>query len=441
MDPTFEVILTDARIRLVAGLADRFGVQVYLVGGCLRDVVMSRPVHDFDFALSGADKALPAELARCIGGHFFWLDRERRQSRVVTGSGPEAFTFDFSPIRGDGILEDLALRDFTVNALGLEVTSESADVLDPLSGRQDIARQRIRACGPNTFDDDPLRLLRAVRFAATLDFAIDDDTWRELRQRCHLLERVAGERLRDELFGILGARNAAKYLAMLLDAGLFPRIAPGLFESATTFCEPAERLAFVAEVERVLDGLQGLFPDEREPFAAHLERSVEGGIPLLSLVKLAALLSGENARKHIRDCADRIRLGTKARAELASLCDCLVAFPSLPEGTLGERVLYRFFRDREPGGPELVILPLAARTVNHGTAASLVSYYFRDYRAGDADLLLSGDQVMELLGIGPGPRLGEVLETLREAESTGRVTTEREAREFILKNQLTTAGR
>lgn len=441
MDPTFEVLLADARIRIVAGLAERFGVKVYLVGGCLRDTVMGRAVHDFDFASSGADEALPAELARRIGGHFFWLDRERRQSRVVTGSGPEAFTFDFSPIRGDGILEDLALRDFTVNALGLAVTSESGDVLDPLSGRQDIARQKIRACGPNTFDDDPLRLLRAVRFAATLDFAIDDNTWRELRQRCHLLERVAGERLRDELFGILGARNAAKYLAMLLDAGLLALIAPGLFETVTTCRGPAERLAFVAEAEAILNGLQGLFPKELEHFAAHLERFVEGGIPLLSLLKLAALLAGDDARKHIRNCADRIRLGTKARAELAVLCNCLASFPALPDGTPGERVLYRFFRDREPGGPELVILPLAAGIVGREITSLLVSYYFSDYRASDADLLLSGAQIMDLLGIGPGPRLGEILETLREAESTGRVATAGEAREFILKNQLTTAGR
>lgn len=441
MDPAFEEILADARIRLVAGLAERFGVQVYLVGGCLRDAIMGRPIHDFDFALSGADEALPAELARCIGGHFFWLDRERRQSRVVIGSGLEAFTFDFSQMRGAGILEDLALRDFTVNALALAVTGEPEDVLDPLSGREDISRQSIRACGPNSFDNDPLRLLRAVRFAATLDFAIDDSTWRELLKRSNLLESAAGERVRDELFCILGVRNAAKYLAMLLDAGLLARIAPGLFESLTNFDSPAERVAFVAEVDAVLNGLPGMFPDEREPFADHLERIVEGGIPLFSLIKLAALLAGDDARKDIRKCADRICLGTKARAELAVLCDCLAVFPTLPEGVPGERVLYRFFRDREPGGPELVILPLAARAVAQKLASRLVSYFFRAYRASDADLLLSGAQLMELLGIGPGPRLGEIMETLREAESTGRVATAGEAREFILKNQLTTAGR
>ena len=103
----------------------------------------------------------------------------------------------------------------------------------------------------------------------------------------------------------------------------------------------------------------------------------------------------------------------------------------------GNRVLFRFFRDREPAGPELLVLPLANNAISPGLAVRLVSYYFHSYRPSEGDLLLTGNQVMALLGIGQGPELGRILETLREAEALGHVATEAEARDFLLKKQLT----
>lgn len=439
MEYTFDILRSDERIILLAALAEQFTVQVFLVGGCLRDLVMGRPVHDYDFALSGAEKELPVEFASRSGGSFFWLDRERQQSRVVIGRGADALTFDFAPIRGNCIEDDLALRDFTINALALPVSKVSGGLLDPLQGVLDITEGKVRACGPGAFDDDPLRLLRAVRFAATLDFSIEAETWQGLRKRSQLLNRVAGERIRDELFLILSARNGAASLELLRDSGLLSAIVPGIQQNGAYLPDLARRVAFAAATEQLLAECERLFPPERERLAVHLERSVEGGISLAALLKLAAFLSGADAREQIRACADRIRLGTKARAELAVLCAGAASFPDLPMDS-PERVLFRFFRDRAPGGAELLILPLAGGLVDAETAARLVAYYFRAYRADAANLLLSGDQVMELLTIGPGPLLGRVLESLREAESTGQVSTVAEAREFLLKNQLTTVG-
>jgi poly(A) polymerase len=438
MDTRFEKIYSDERIGLLAALAEQFEVQVFLVGGCLRDVVMGRPVHDFDFALSGCEEALPVEFAARSGGRFFWLDRERRQARVVSARAGDPFTFDFAPIRGRGIHDDLALRDFTINALALPLIREGGCLLDPLHGVRDIAEGRVRACNSGVFNDDPLRLLRAIRFAATLAFVIEADTWQAMLTRPLLLEGVAGERIRDELFLLLGAPNVAASLEMLRSSGLLPLIIPDVAHNGEYLASFAGHSTFAAEVERVLEDCGRLFPADREKLAAHLEHPVEGGIPLLSLVKLAAFLSGKGARERIKSCADRVRLGTKALTELLALCDCATSFPALPVDSPGERVLFRFFRDRTPGGPELVILPLAARLISHEKAIRLVSYYFRDYRSTDARLLLSGDQVMDLLAIGPGRQLGMLLEILREAESSGQVSSVGEARDFLLKNQLTT---
>jgi poly(A) polymerase len=99
--------------------------------------------------------------------------------------------------------------------------------------------------------------------------------------------------------------------------------------------------------------------------------------------------------------------------------------------------MYRFFRDRQPAGPELILLPLLSGLMGEDQAERLVSYYFHEYSSTEGDLLLSGDEVMSLVGIGPGPELGKKMEQLREAECVGLVTTVEEAREFILKNRLT----
>ncbi|MGA7826459.1 MAG: CCA tRNA nucleotidyltransferase [Geobacteraceae bacterium] len=440
METSFTILHSDERISLLATLAERFGVQVFLVGGCLRDVVMGRPVHDYDFVLSGAEEALPVAFAARSGGSFFWLDRERRQSRVVIGRGAEALTCDFAPIRGNGIHEDLALRDFTINALALPVSKESGGLLDPMQGLRDITAGMVRACGEGSFDDDPLRLLRAVRFAATLDFSIEAETWQGMLKRPLLLEGVAGERIRDELFLIFAARNVANSLELLRDSGLLPLILPGICQNGECLPDLERRSAFAVATEQVLDECERLFPAEKEQLAAHLQGPVEGGIPLFTLLKLAAFLSGDDAREQVKTSGDRIRLGTKARTKLAVLCASATSFPALLNDSASERMLFRFFRDRVPGGAELVVLPLAAGLVDPETASRLVSYYFRAYCVDAANLLLSGDQVMELLAIGPGPKLGRILETLREAESTGQVGSIGEARDFLLKNQLTTVG-
>jgi hypothetical protein len=310
-------------------------------------------------------------------------------------------------------------------------------LIDPLGGMKDIAEGRIRACGEMSFDDDPLRLLRAIRFAATLGFDIDGATWSEMVKRAHLLDGVAGERIRDEFFLILGASGIGSSLEMLHRSGLLGMIIPGESRPNEALSDRAERSAFAVEVERVMADLDLHFPDNGKELSDYLQRRIEGDITIPPLVKLAAFLSGEDAEKSLEPCSARLRLGAKARNELQSLCRCAASFPPLQVGVPGDRVLFRFFRDREPCGPELVILPLVGKVITREPAVRLVSYYFRDYRPTEGDLLLSGYQVMRLLGIGPGPALGRVMEALREAESLGRVATESEAREFLLKNQLT----
>lgn len=431
-DP-FKNLLLDEHIRLVSYLAGSFGIQSYLVGGSLRDAIMGRPVRDYDFALGGAVWELSREFAARSGGTFFWLDRERQQSRVVTGREGERLTFDFAPLRGGTIEEDLCLRDFSVNALALSLIRREERLLDPLGGMDDIRTGIVRMCRREAFTDDPLRLLRAFRFAATLGFFVEVGTLEAIKRGPDMLSQVAGERIRDEFFLILGATGIGTSLKNLLHAGLLDIIIPSDAIKGGAHPGPEARITFAADVERLAMELDRHFTEDWPLLGDRLQRPLEGDIPVLSLVKLAALLAGDDPDSLIQSAVMRLRLGSRSREELRTLCGCHSGFPALTGEIFAERPCYRFFRDREPAGPELLILPLASGLFSPQLAGQMLSFYFHRYRPGEGDLLLNGDEVMALLRIPQGLELGRQMELLREAESLGLVATAGEAREFLLK--------
>jgi len=436
----FDTLLTNEHIRLVSDLAGSFGIQSYLVGGSLRDAIMGRPVRDYDFALGGAVWELSREFAARSGGTFFWLDRERQQSRVVTGREGKRLTFDFAPLRGGGIVDDLRLRDFTVNALALSFMRGEEGLVDPLGGMDDIRSCTVRMCSRQAFNDDPLRMLRAFRFAATLGFIVEDGTLEAIMSVPDMLSQVAGERIRDEFFLILGAAGIGRSLKGLHQAGLLSPIIPSDLCKGGTNSAPEKRIALAAKVEQMAIDLERLFPVDGRRLRDHLQRQAEGDIPVLSLVKLAALLAGEGWEALVAAAVSRLKLGNRALDELRALCGCLAGFPALPAEGLAERPCFRFFRDRQPTGAELLLLPLASGLISLELAERMLSYYFHRYRPDEGDLLLSGDDAMALLHIPQGPELGREMERLREAESLGLVTTADEAREYLLKKQLTEQG-
>ena len=434
---SFDSILIDERIRLVTELTGAFRVPAYLVGGALRDAVMGRPVRDYDFAIGGAVHELPQEFAARSGGKFFWLDRERQQSRVVTGKGRERLTFDFAPLRGRDIDEDLMLRDFTINGMAMALTCGERLLIDPLGGMTDIRAGMVRLCRREAFTDDPLRLLRAFRFAATLGFVVEDGTLEAIKRVPHMLSQVAGERIRDEIFLILGATGIGTALKNLLHAGLLAIIIPSDAFKGGAHPGPEARIDFAADVERLAMELDRYFAEDWPLLGDRLQRPLEGDIPVLSLVKLAALLAGNDPENLIWSAVMRLRLGNRSWEELRALCGCAAPLPLPLADGRAERAFYRFFRDREPTGPELLMLPLASGLLSPQLAGQLLSFYFHRYRPGEGDLLLNGDEVMELLRIPQGLELGREMERLREAESLGLVATAGEAREYLLKKQLT----
>ena len=177
----------DERIRTAVA-----GVEAYVVGGAVRDELLGRDIVDIDVAT--ADPEVAARIyAGMAKGALFPLSERHGAWRVAFRDGR---TVDFTPLRGT-IEDDLRTRDFTINAIARPATGD--DLIDPLHGADDLAARTLRAVGPTVFEDDPLRLLRAVRLEEELGLTLDDETESLVRRHAALVTRPAGERILGEL--------------------------------------------------------------------------------------------------------------------------------------------------------------------------------------------------------------------------------------------------
>ncbi len=477
--------------RILPALASR---RAWLVGGAVRDLLLSRATDDYDFAVEGDAQALGRRAANELGADYYDLDPERGAGRLLLTVAPtRRVTLDLAPLRGETIEADLRARDFTVNAMALPLSSDGPGLLiDPLEGAEDLRSGRLRACGPSSLADDPIRAIRAVRLAADFRWAIEPDTIRQVRRVSGWLSRVSAERARDEIFRLLDLGAAGAGLRLLdrlgLLTGLAPELAPlrgmqqppphaydGLDHSVETVDRLAGLISLLADPpERELAGdlaeavaLAGL-ARFRRPLAEVMAFSPSYGRQRRSLLLWTALLhdmgkphaQGLDSDGRIRffghetvgarlaiETSRRFRLSTVELAEVETVVLNHMRPAWLEsEGPLTARAVYRFFRAAEAVGVSVVLLSLADLQARRPppiepeawqrrveTAARLLGAWF-DLRDQEVDPppLLRGEDVMALRDVTEGPGVGRILEALREAQAAGDVRDVEQARRFVL---------
>jgi tRNA nucleotidyltransferase/poly(A) polymerase len=246
------------------------GEDAWVVGGAIRDRLLLRPVLDLDVSCAEPREAA-SRFARRFGGSVFPLSERHGAWRVVADGVDE--TVDFTPV-GDGIDADLATRDFTFNAIAVHVGTDTTH--DPYEGRADLEAGVIRAVSESIFLDDPLRLLRAVRFEDELGFRMDEHTEALLRASAALVTRPAGERVLAEL-----ERLSAAGYRRLDEVGLLEPLGGRLdermdalddsdFRLVTVFGESLGRLPISNELKRYATALRrARRPDDPSPRAIH----------------------------------------------------------------------------------------------------------------------------------------------------------------------------
>ena len=463
------------------------GVEAYLVGGAIRDALLGRPTNDVDLAVAGDARPIGSRLASMLRGRLVPLDEARQIVRVVV-PGPEGASFLDLKSLGNGILDDLRQRDFTVDAMALPLAGEPSGwsqgmVVDPFGGMQDLRAGVIRCVALSVFRADPARLLRGPRLAAQLGFDIDVDTERQIRNDAHLVATVAAERVRDEFLKLLAQPDATASLRKLDGLGLLGQVIPEL-EEARGVSQPKEHYWDVfyhmvetpGQVERVaLEKRPGEgFAEDMVPrfdaMREHFGEEFSDGHTRLTLVKLAGLLH-DIAKPATRtvEPSGRIRFldhhtqgaETSARALKRLRLSRrgvehvrLMVQHHLRPGQLAHRdelptprAVYRYYRDVGGAAIDTLYLNmadyLAARGQNLGRQewserCRVIEHILT--RGGEQQApeslpkLVTGHDIMDSLSLDPGPRIGELLDIVSEAQATGEVSTHEEALQLVKAN-------
>jgi poly(A) polymerase len=419
------------------------GHEIALVGGPVRDLLMDRLSSDLDFATS----ARPDDIERCLAG---WVDASWDVGRDfgTIGAIVGGWTLEITTYRadvydsasrkpavsyGDDLVGDLARRDFAVNAMA--VVLPDLRFVDPFGGMDDLVAGLLRTPGTpaQSFGDDPLRMLRAARFAAQLQFSVSPDVVAAMQDMADRLEIVSAERVRDELVKLLLTSSPRRGLELLVETGLADRVLPEL---------PALRLE-LDEHHRHKDVYEHSLTVLEQ--AIVLEDRLEGGGPDL-VTRLAALLHDIGKPRTRRFAGDgsvtfhhhdvvgaklatkrlrALRFSKEISSDVSRLVELHLRFHGYGSGEWTDSAVRRYVRDAGPLLERLHILTRADCTTRNARKAERLRRTYDDLETRITRLLaeeelaalrpdLDGQQIMAVLGIAPGPMVGKAYSFLLE---------------------------
>ncbi|MBR4356035.1 MAG: CCA tRNA nucleotidyltransferase [Elusimicrobiaceae bacterium] len=480
--------------------------QSYYVGGIVRSSLLKRESTDIDLALPPQDvKPAALALAKKLKAAAFEMDAEYGVWRVVTHR--DKIQIDLTAFQGKDLKADLLRRDFAFNALAYPVSAlpqieicpqkgaqakillkrlRQKEIIDYTDGLSDVKKKRIRITNPRVFQEDPLRMLRAFRSAAELNFTIEPTTLKQIQKDAALISQPAGERIHEELTRLFNTAQAYKHLLQMDQCGLLTALFP-LLEDQRTCAEVyygpggvlKHTLLVFARMEYLLENLDKAFPKYARKLAVAQEQK--------SLYKMAALLHdvAKPATAKMKD--GRLRFfyheqkGAKmakqileqlhySRPEIRLICAMIGEHlrPSnlASNDVITDRGAYHFFRDLGPAAIPLLLLcwadytsyindaqlkrilpkssaPLMSleqskktanvgKTLRHMQVLSLLfKKYFEQPKKILPSRLITGRDVMDTLSLPPSPKIGEILEAVAIAQVEGKVHDRAGALSFI----------
>ena len=388
-------------LRLIGEVADLHGVQAYLVGGAVRDALLGLPVSDIDITVVDLTPEFAQEAALKVGGEivtrsqfntFALSIRGRRidlaMARREIYSRPGALP----TVSPGSIEEDLARRDFTVNAMAVCLNDETfGSLLDPFDGQADLKAGTVRVLHGDSFKDDATRILRAARYAVRLGFAPDAQTEQMLRGNVDYLETISPARLRDEFERVLGEGRVVATLESLREFGALQAIHPSLALSART-------------VDALYRAENTQYGDKAALFLSILayDMPVSGRVSFLDRLRLAS---------HRRRVVEDTGLMRSRVQDALSVGD-------VSRGETYKRL--RAFQDAAILG--------CALSENDSLTAQRLMLYLNELR--HVKPMLGGNDLIAL-GVPQGPRIGELLCDLLEARLNRRVETRQDEINFV----------
>lgn len=439
--------------------------RAYLVGGSVRDLILGRQPADYDIVVDQDAQGVADLIAARLGARSISLGHGANAiHRVAT----KTVCVDTAAMRGADLCSDLIARDFTINAMACSL--EHGDIIDPTDGRSDLNNRIVRMVAAHAFDDDPLRLIRAYRLAAELDFAIDVKTRSAITERCLRIQEPAGERIWNELKRIMATPASHTHITDMAATGILEALFPELHALRTCHQNqfhthnawdhtlsayraleavmskpskwlPESALGFVQSMDqshRVILKLAILFHDIGKPDTAHTDR--KGIIHFHGHPDRSARLA--------EGICQRLRLSRKLTDGVVSIVrhhdDPLALFLLRQrDGNVSPRAVGRFFRKNAPLSLHLLIHALADElgkgdhrvSLEETPAAfiiSLLKLYLEDIHPRmERPALVTGSDLMDHFGLTPSPLIGRLLEAVEEAYLAGDLRNRQEALDLV----------
>lgn len=419
----------------------RKGYEIYVVGGAVRDLLLGKTSKNWDFTTN----AKPEEILSLFKNAFYnnkygtvSIPFKEKEEIILYEVTPFRKEYSYSDYRhpdkiewGETVEEDLRRRDFTINSMAFD----GKKLIDPFGGREDLARKLVRAVGDpdKRFSEDALRLLRAVRFASQLGFQIEPETYKSIVKNAHLIQKISWERIRDEFFKILKSPYSADGILVLKNTGLLHFILPELEECFNVPQKSPKRHHIYDVGTHLVESLRHcpskdvitrfavLIHDIGKPKT--FRKTEEGVITFYNHEVVGAKLADKIAK--------RFRLSNRQR-------DKLVRLVRYHQFTVNEnqsdKAIKRFIRNVGKENLEDILALRIADRIGSGASPSSWRLELFKKRIEEVqkqpftvkDLKIDGYDVMKILNLKPGPKVGEVLKMIFEKVEKGELKNERE---------------
>ena len=410
------------------------GYRAYLVGGTVRDIFMSRMPTDYDIAVDGN----PEDFARKLAAE--------NKGRVVILGKPGLLLFrvvirghlvDITGLSGGAIEADLGERDFTINAMALELAS--GKVIDLFGGRRDIEDRVVRMVSPTAFIHDPVRLIRAYRMAAVFSFALSSETADAIVTHARWIRTSAAERIRDELSKILECGASLGVVRQMEQVGLLGAVFPELSEPLQKHQLPYNAYE---ELELTLRTPELRFPERADKIRRDM------GKPEIGLLKCCSLFQGagpvtdtagdmascEEAEKRADmawGIASRLKFSNYRKQFVETVVRYAPLTSRLCRGKLTPREHMQFYTRFDAFVPAMLLLEASMNKNAAAEIEDLFQEFYGYYRTiSRTPPLISGRDLIRDLGLDPSPVFKQILTTIAEERFLGNLDTREDALEF-----------
>jgi len=435
-------IQTRSILSELLNLASHEKVKLFVVGGTLRDHIMHNNISDID--LTGTNAAqLGIRFADSLNFRHISLDQTpgRSTTRIIL---PQQKHFDLTDMQGKTIIEDLEKRDFTINSMGQELSdylSNKKTIVDLYSGKKDLNNLIIRATSKSVFQADPLRMVRAFRFAAKMNFSIDKETLQGISLYRKNISTAAGERVWQELLSFFEADNTGDLINLMQNSKLLSCILPEFS------IEWDEILTSYKRLENIISNLALYFPRHTPTLKSSEKALLKFSVLLKEIDKPISIENISKKNYGVPNTFKTLKALKASNNEIAFICKSIQnsqVFSNSLTSNLNNSSLYELCviaGDQLVSGLLLKVcsLPIIDRSdfQKHEKLYSciqLLEFYFGSYLPVLGEkALLNGNDVIRIFKISPSPALGNVLQSIQRAQVLGEIKTSKEAKDLAEK--------